>query len=307
MNRRPWAAVVLAALLLAGCSSAPQAPNSIEDRKNRAADYLKFGRNAFQEAQFAQALAFYQYALDLNNAVDHIPGMAAAWNSIATAQTALGKAEDARASLVQAEALAALSGDKTLILQVAVNRIQSLLDQEAYAEVQARLDGLRPFPATAEGAALEHTLGILERDQGHYPEALEAFARAVATNRSLGLKQEEAANRFMRASVNGRLGDWPKARADLAKALSLDKTMENTLGIGQDLRALGIAAQKTGNGQEAFDHFVRAHRVFQAAGLADQQRRTLELLIPAAVALGLDEEKTRYQAVLDRLGPVPGR
>ena len=118
-NRSVTLVLVAMTILLAACSSAPPAPEGIQDRKNRAADYLKFGRQAFQEAKYDQALSFYLFAVDLDTAVDDEAGMAASWNSVATAQTALGKGDEARDSLAQAETLAALSGDKSLVLQVA--------------------------------------------------------------------------------------------------------------------------------------------------------------------------------------------
>jgi len=296
--------LVLATALLSACSSAPPAPEGVQDRKNRAADYLKFGRQAFQEAQYDQALSFYLTAVDLDTAVDHEVGMAVAWNSVATAQTALGLVDDAKASLVQAEALAALSADKTVMLQVAVNVVQAALAAGDTDEARRRLTALKPFPATAEGAALDHALGTLEKNTGHPVEALAAYDRALAVNQKLGLKQELASNRFMKASVLAQQGQAAAARAELEGALALDKVMENTMGIGQDWRALGTLALKRGDKNAAFGAYVRAARLFQAAGLTDQQRKTVQMLLPVTIELGLADETARYQAVLDRLTPA---
>jgi len=302
MRLNCWGAV-LVLVLWAGCSSAPPAPEGVQERKNRAADYLKFGRQAFQETHFDQALAFYLIAVDLNTAVDNEPGMAVAWNSVATAQAALGKTDEARAALTQAEALATSSGDRTLVLQVAVNLVQSDLSAGDSDAASQRLATLAPFPATAEGAALDHSLGTLEKVRDNLDGALAAFDRALVVNEKLGLKQEMATNHYMKASVLGRLGRWSEAQTELTTALALDKTMENTLGIGQDLRSLGSVALKLMRPKEAFDSYVRAYRLFQAAGLEDQQRKTLELLVPLAGTLGPAGDQTRYQALLDQLEP----
>lgn len=287
--RRTWWLSILVAALVAACSSAPPAPEGIQDRKNRAADYLKFGQQAFREAQYEQALSFYLIAVDLNTAVDHEPGMAAAWNSVAIAQAALGQLEEARAALVQAEALARASGDAVLMHQVAVNTIQALLAAGELEQARSRLETLKPFPATAEGAALEHALGSLEKAAERPVEALAAFERALALNTGLKLKQEMASNHFMKASVLSKQGQWEEARVELLAALALDKAVENTLGIGQDQRALGTVSQRMGKTQEAYDWYLRASRLFLAAGLQDQHRRTLELLQPVARELGLGE------------------
>jgi tetratricopeptide (TPR) repeat protein len=293
-------ALVVLGSLLAACSSAPPVPDSVQDRKNRAADYLKFGRNAFQEAQFDQALSFYRIALDLDTAVDNVAGMAVAWNSVATAQTALGKVADARASLNRAEELAGLSGDRTIVLQVAVNLVQADLADKNTAAAQKRLDALKPFPSTAEGAALDHALGTVEKDLGHNAEALAAFDRAADRNHQLNLKQDEAANRYMKAAVLAQLDRWAEAEVELQAALALDKAMENTVGIGQDWRALGTVALKRGQPRQAFDAWERAYRVFEAANLDDQKRRTAKLLVPVADTLGLTVAKALYQSVVDQ-------
>lgn len=272
-----WFAVALS-IFWGGCSSAPPAPEGIQDRKNRAADYLKFGRQAFREAQFEQALSFYLIAVDLNTAVDYEVGMAVAWNSVATAQTALGRPAEAEAALEQAEALATSAADPIVRLQVAVNRVQADLEAGKPGEARSRLEALRPFPASAEGAALEHAWGMLNKLEGTPEEALAAFDRSLAVNTKLSLRQEMASNRFMKASVLAKLGRWDEARVELTAALALDKVMENTLGIGQDLRALGTVALKQGRPQEAFDAYLRAYRLFQAAGLSDQQKKTKELM-----------------------------
>ena len=298
---RPLAAALL--LVLVGCSSAPPPPEGVQERKNRAADYLKFGQQAFQETKFEQALSYYLLAVDLDTAVDSEAGMAAAWNSVATAQTALRRMAEARASLLQAEAMAALSGDRNLVLQVAVSLVQSDLAAKDVAAARARLTALQPFPGTAEGAALDHALGTLEKDDEHLTEALAAFDRALAVNQRLGLKQEMAANRFMKASVLGRQADWAAARVELQAALTLDKVVENTLGIGQDWRALGSVSLKLDDPRSAYDAFVRAFRLFEAAGLTEEQRKTLVLLVPVATTLQRADAAARYQAVLDRLGP----
>ena len=298
-----FAAWAVGFLLLGACSSAPPAPDGVQERKNRAADYLKFGRQAFQAAQYDQALTFYQNALDLDTAVDFEPGMAAAWNSVATAQTALGEMDGARVSLAQAEDLAAESGDRVLVLQVAVNLVQADLAAGRTDRAQTRLDALAPFPETAEGAALDHALGNLERTLGHQDLAFAAFDRALVLNQRLGLKQEMASNHFMKAMVFGHGGKWTEALAELQAALDLDRVMENTMGIGQDWRAIGTVDLQLPDTTAAFEAYGRAARLFQSAGLGTQQKKTIEMLLPVAEALGFTEERDRYQAILDRLAP----
>jgi len=295
------AAVVVLVLLLAACSSAPPPPEGVNDRKNQAADFLKSGLAAFRAAQYTQALQYYQLALDLDTAVDHVAGMAAAWNSVATAQTALGRLADAKASLAQARRLADDSGDRKVILQVAVNLIQADLAAGDTDRASRRLEGLKPFPDSAEGAALEHAQGTLLRALGQPIAALAAYDRALALNKRLSLKQDMATNHFMKAAVYDKLERWPEALIELQAALDLDRVMENTLGIGIDWRSIGTVSLKMGKTDEAFDAYVRATRLFQAGGLTDQQKRTVQMLLPVTVSLGRADETARYKAMLDKL------
>jgi len=290
MGRLPTTAAALGLAgvlgLLAACSSAPPAPEGVFDRRNQTASFLDHGRQAFREARYAQALEYDRYALDLATAVDDEAGMAAAWNSVATVQTALGQIEEARAALVLAETYALQSGHKTLILQVAVNRAQDQLATGDTAGARARLRALQPFPATAEGAALDHALGLVEKADGHDAEALAAFDRAWAVNQNLKLRVEAASNRYMKGTIYARQEKWAQAQTEFEAALALDKRMENTLGIGQDWKALGTVALRTGRTEDAYEAYLRASRLFQAAGLADQRAKVLALLAPVAATLG---------------------
>jgi tetratricopeptide (TPR) repeat protein len=298
------AATVFLAVLLAACSSTPPPPEGVTDRKNQAADFMKSGQAALQAAQYAQALQYYQMALDLNTAVDNVSGMAVAWNSVATIQTAMGRIADAKASMAQAKDLAEASGDRKVILQVAVNFIQADLAAGNYDSAAKRLEALKPFPESAEGASLEHAQGTLLKATDQPIAALAAYDRALNLNKRLSLKQDMATNHFMKASVLDKLERWPEALNELQAALALDRVMENTLGIGIDWRAIGTVYLKTGKPSDAFDAYVRATRLFQAAGLPDQQRRTIQMLLPVTVSLGRAEETARYKAMLDKLNAL---
>jgi tetratricopeptide (TPR) repeat protein len=297
---------VLLLILLAACSTAPPPPEGVTDRKNQAADFLKSGQAAFIAAQYPQALQYYQMALDLNTAVDNVTGMAVAWNSVSTVQTAMGRTSDAKASLAQARELANASGDRKVILQVEVNLIQADLAAGNNESAAKRLEALKPFPESAEGASLEHAQGTLLKATDQPIAALAAYDRALALNKRLSLKQDMATNHFMKASVLDKLERWPECLNELQAALDLDRVMENTLGIGIDWRAIGTVSLKMGKPSDAFDAYVRATRLFQAAGLPDQQRRTVQMLLPVTVSLGRSEETARYKAMLDKLNtPLP--
>lgn len=297
MNRLCPAVLALVLTALAACSSAPPAPEGINDRKNQAADYLKFGQTYYQQGKYQQSLDFFLIALDLNTAVDHQTGMVLAYNSCSTAYLALGKISDARRALAAAEKLEKDLGNPTLDLQTLNGQVQADLAEDKNDQAYERLQkaGALGFPATKEGAILYQARGTVLKNLGKNDPALADFQKSLDINSSLKLKQEMASNLFMIASVQSKAGQYDQALTTLQSALALDREMENTLGIGQDYRALALVLVKKGDKTAAYDRALRSNRVFQSAGINREQLKTLDLVISLAADLNLADDKAFYE------------
>ena len=295
--------IVMTCFLMAGCSSAPPPPEGVWEQRNRAADYLRFGQQSFQQGQYDQALSFFLIAMDLDTAVDDAQGMAVCGNSLASTYLAEEKLDDAAAALKEAQKAAERAGDPVLKLQTLNTEIQVLLRKGDSSRAVELLTATQPFPDTKEGALLWHALGSAEKNLSRSTAALADFQKALEINSKLQLKQEMASNRFMMASIYSKSEKYNEARAELLQALSLDKSMENTPGIGQDLRALGSVSVRLGDTEAAFDYLVRSVRVFQAAGMSSEELRSIEVLLP--LTENKPAEKALYLSIKNRLTVKP--
>ena len=89
-----------------------------------------------------------------------------------------------------------------------------------------------------------------------------------------------------------------EALANAMEALILDKQMENSLGIAQDHRALGVVNSSLRNYEQSLQHYASAFRVYDSLGLRSRAEALLPLMITAAESLGRDEEVARLRSML---------
>jgi tetratricopeptide (TPR) repeat protein len=71
--------------------------------------------------------------------------------------------------------------------------------------------------------------------------------------------------------------------------------MESSLGIAQDLAALGLLHRKQGDAEAALEAYRRSLQVYQSLGLAGEVRRLLPALIELAEQAGYAGEAQGYR------------
>jgi tetratricopeptide (TPR) repeat protein len=298
-------AVIVVLGISVACSSAPTEPQETVARKNLAADYLNYGQNYYQQGNFEQAFRFFQLALEINTSVDNTPGVAVCYDSVASALMAMGRLDEARHLLAQGKDAATRSGLSKLILQNLNEEVQADIAEGKLDEASAKLAKAEPFPENQEGAALYQALGVIQREHHQDVQAMQSFQKALSINSSLGLKQEMASNYFMIGSAQAQENKPDQAFSSVHEALKLDKNAENSVGIGQDLRALGILSERMGRDAEAWDYLIRSQRVFQAISIKSERLKTIELLIPLAKKLKKSQDEAFYLKMKNDLIP-PG-
>ncbi|NNM54555.1 MAG: tetratricopeptide repeat protein [Spirochaetales bacterium] len=277
--------VVAGLLLLFSCSSAPSLPDRVDAQKNSAAGYLTYGQNDFDQGQYDQALKLFQLALSVNTSVDYSKGIAVSYNSVASALMALGRYAEAQQSLEAGEQAAFDAKSPDLVAQNLVLRAQWSIDQNQTSVAKRLLKAAQPFPSTSEGARLWQAWALVEQNLKHPEAARLALQEALTINTSTGDKKAQASNWFMIGSLDSQAGQTQTAFEDLQKALQFDKEEENSVAIGQDLRVLGLLAEKLGHLEKAYDFLLRSERLFQAVNLPAERLKTLNLLIPLAQKL----------------------
>lgn len=284
-SSKPFFTTVAGLWLLFSCSSAPPLPDRVDAQKNSAAGYLAYGQNDFDQGRYDQALKLFQLALSVNTSVDYSKGIAVSYNSVATALMALGRYAEAQQALEAGEQAAHDAKSPDLMAQNLVLRVQWFLDQNQTSEAQRLLKAAQPFPSTSEGARLWQAWGIVEQNLKHPDAARLALQQALTINTGAGDKKAQASNWFMIGSLDSQAGQTQTAFEDLQKALHFDKDEENSVAIGQDLRVLGLLAEKLGNLETAYDFLLRSERLFQAVNLPAERLKTLSILVPLAQKL----------------------
>jgi tetratricopeptide (TPR) repeat protein len=308
-------------LFFLGCSSAPQEPTEVSEKKNQAAEYTVFGNNYYEQAQFGQALNFFNLALDLNISVDNEPGIAKNYNSLGKTWLALGNDAKAKQFYQQAYDLAQRIGEKATVYQSAYNLGEIYLKQNETETArslmeQALEDVSADEEASAELAILYHGMGMLYRTIGieaqdqlsetsanqAYQQSLGYFEEAVRINQSLDTFGQLASNYFMMASVHHRQNNLSRAKSLALLALENDRKVENSRGIALDNIALGIIEEKLGNNGEAYNYYVKAFRIYQTLELISGMRRAASALVRITEVLERPNETAVYQQVLEQIG-----
>jgi tetratricopeptide (TPR) repeat protein len=305
----------------AACSSAPPAPDAVFEKRNQASRNLESGNRHFREARYAEALEFYALALDGYTAMDDSEGRVTALNSIGKVfflsgdvparAGGVGNTERAFSSYREAYSLAKRLESPRFVLQSANNLAEVHIRRGENAAALELLEdtlgqrGVRDF-SSLELAVLYHNTALVLRNLERYGEALEAAMRARDMNRGAKRFGELASNYYIMSSIYFRQGVLGEARGAAGSALEYDKRMENSLGIAEDLLALGSIEEKGGDVSAAYDMYKRAFLVYRSLKYAAGLSRALEKLFLAAENLNLREEAESYREAYEQLQkPAP--
>ncbi|HVO38015.1 MAG TPA: tetratricopeptide repeat protein [Spirochaetia bacterium] len=326
---RPASTLLLScALVIVSCSSAPPRTDTVTDVKKEASQLAVAGESYFRQGRYDLALQFFSQALNGYTSVDDVNGALKCTVSIGQVYLATDRVDEAAVMFTRArERARALSTplfiDSSISLgelylrkrenQKALEIFQDTLAASgagaatgpAAAPAQGPPGAAAPPPGTLtpeQRGVLYHDLGVAYKAAGDYSKALESLNRSLQLNLAARLSWQAAADYYMIASVHSKQEDYPAAARNAQAALDLDKKIENSPGIAQDLRALGLIARKRGDGSVAYDYFQRSYLVFSALGMKGEMRKALGDLAETADSLGLTADAQRYRALLAQTG-----
>jgi len=264
MNRwiLSWAAIT-AALTLAGCvSSAPR----LTAQQEAAIEYNQRGEAAFRQGDFALARDEYQKSLAIHRSVENQEGVAREIMNLSLMSRRLGNSSDAYAALDQILSGSGLPFNDRQCAEAAYRKASFYLDDadEAKARIWAgkALDLCRGCPAEGRIYNLQARMALLARPA----ESMQLARRALALNRSIGNKLEEANSQRLIADAAFQAGDYTSAQAAYDAALQLDKETGAAEKIALDLMGLGRVLARQGKRKEAREYFQRAYFVSEGAG-----------------------------------------
>ena len=327
MLRRSGLAFLAACILAAvSCSSAPPRSDTVTDVKQQAADAAVSGETYFRQGRYDLALQFFSQALSGYTSVDNADGVVCCTISIGQVYLATDRVDEAADMFTRARERArglspALFVDSSVSLgELYLRKGDPKGALEIFQEALAT-PGVAASPAGAAGGAgaasrtspgggltpeqtgvLNHNIGAAYKASGDLARALEALNRSLRIDLDNKLIYEAAADYYMIASVYSKMEDFPAAVRNAQAALDLDKKIENSPGIAQDLHALGLIARKRGDAASAYDYFQRSYLVFSTLGMKSETKKLLSELAETADGLGMSADAERYRQMLAQTG-----
>ena len=299
--------LVLAAMAVVGCSSAPKSADEVFDERNRAAEYARFGNDYYRSGDYERAMRFFTLALASNGAVDNRGGIAETYNSLGKTLLAQGRNQEAVRHFDQALRIGDELADEVIRGKSFNNLGEAAFSRgefQAAAELFSRsldIDALQE----PDRAVVLHNLGACARRLGDVDRAEDLIRQALEINDKGRYWAESASNRYVLASLYSERGLYERALVEARSALENDRKVENGAGIAKDYIALGKISLRTGDNQGALGYFERGVFVYQSLKVARpaldvHASLTLaaELAIEAAEAVGDREAEVRYRALL---------
>ncbi len=262
---------VMIILFLTSCSSLPKdtMDRGVMDKKEQAASVLEHGNSEYLWENHSSSANQYELAFRLSASVDWQEGMVRALIALSRSSDAMGEPENASVFLDRAFYILDEVDDRGLELSAANRQTEWLLfnasPDEALRESDRHIGAADKSPGREAGETWRIRAAILKR-RGEYEGALKAADEALRLDEKKGFLREAASDHYIRASILSLSGKRDLAADEMLKALNLDKQIENTPAIAQDLYALGLIYDKSGDPRKAEHYFRRSVLVYESSG-----------------------------------------
>lgn len=195
----------------------------IDDKKGMAASYNNLGVAYKNQGVLDKALQYYINSLTLYEELGNKEGIATTKNNIATIFSLKGDFDEARKNLEESYAIFTELGDKTRI-------IGSL-----------------------------NNLGTLYSDLQMYDKASELFEQAYTLSAELGQPISDPLNNM--GNVYFRQGDFERAIEHYSKALAIQRSNNDKLGVLNTVTNIGIAYTKANQPKQAQQFLKEAEQM----------------------------------------------
>ena len=297
--------LALCITLTISCSSAPSKSDTVTTVRDQAAQNSGYAEAYFRQGRYDLALQFFTQSLNQNTSIDNVEGITQSYVAIGKTYIALGSLDMAEDILLKARERSRTA--KPSLFFAASSSLGELYlargdPQKGLAVFEEALAMPAGSRTPAQTAQLNHNLGTAQKALGNYPGALGYFNASLQINTANKIIDSAAADHYMIASVYSLQGRYEDAATSAEAALTLDKKIESSPGIAQDLYALGLIATRRKDTAAAYDYFQRSYLVFVTLGSKPGMRKTLAELITAADGLGRSSEADGYRTTLADLG-----
>ncbi|GAB4417476.1 MAG: hypothetical protein OHK0039_27910 [Bacteroidia bacterium] len=125
-------------------------------------------------------------------------------------------------------------------------------------ELAANLD------ATLTRACNDHYAGLIYRLQGDYPQAIEAFGRALHVYEQAGKDLAATGPLFNLGVVYGLIGDYDKSLAFFYRELAINEQLGRTTSVANTLNSMASVNRKMQDYDQALARYAQARAIFAA-------------------------------------------
>ena len=255
--------------LLSSClGGGPDLP-VLTEQQAAAVQWNNQGHLAFKDGAYAQALAAYRKALEINRSTEDADGIALELVNISTVYDRLGDRANSLNALDQILVPSGIPIPPARKAEAAYRKAVYFLEDGDYAQASVWSDKALALCQGA-GCPVEGRLfnlkARMELSKKNAATSLIHARHALTVNRSTGDKIEEANSLRLIADASFQSKDFATAQQFYDDALRLDKEAGSAAKIALDLMGLGRSLAQQGRRAEAADFFRRAYSVSEGAG-----------------------------------------
>lgn len=290
-------------LLTGACSSIPKDELPLPEKQARAVDYSTSGKAYFAEGSYREALSLFSNALAQQVLADNREGIAGSYYNIGRCHLEMGSFSEAEEAfteglrLAREDSLTAEVARGTILMgELALKKGDFQGGETLFMEALTLLgtpgkgeDGLIKQQAVAL-----HDLGVARKQLGKLEEAESALLASLEINLNLRAMEEQANNHYMLASLHFSRKQYQPALDQIEKALKVDRLLERSLSIAEDLFAKGSILKALGEMEGAYTSFGQSFMIYQTLEMPRSAARALGRLAELAGVMGMAEKEQEY-------------
>jgi len=227
------------------------------------------GHAAFKDGDYAQALAAYRKALEINRSTEDADGIAMELVNISTVYDRLGDRANSLNALDQILVPSGIPIPPTRKAEAAYRKAVYFFEDGDAAQASswsAKALALCQGASCSVEGRIFNLEARMELSKKNTAASLTHARRALAVNRSTGDKIEEANSLRLIADASFQSKDFATAQQFYDDAFRLDKEAGSAAKIALDLMGLGRSLAQQGRRAEAADFFRRTYSVSEGAG-----------------------------------------
>ena len=261
-------------IIFSSCSSIPKGERlvAVNTRKEQAALFLSRGHNEYGWNNYDSSIKLYTNAFSISSSVDWQEGMVRSLVHLSRSADRITDAELSLSYLDAAEELLAQTDGEILKVLVGNRETEWLLFHESPEKALEKCTQVIEFTGSLDSEEAGETLRLkasIHKKMKSYEDALAAIDKAITLDNKQHYIAELASDYYIKASILSLSSREEDGINSMLQALHYDKFIENTPAIAQDLFALALIYEKTGNTEKSNHYYQRTYLVYAGAGRQD--------------------------------------